>query len=313
MHLDKVVNTFGRAMRERYGYKVHKLSINAAFSCPNRDGFSGIGGCTFCNNKSFNPVSAKSESNYPSIHTQLDEGQKVILKRTGAKKYLAYFQAYTNTYADIEYLKSLYDNALRHTNVIGLAIGTRPDCVPEPVLRLLSEYQQQGYEIWLELGLQSFFDHTLKRVNRGHGSAEYIDAIRRAKKYELQICTHLIVGLPGETAKDSLDSHDAVLNLGTQGLKFHPLHIVKGTQLVREWKRGEFEQLRFTDYVDTVVEMIDRTPDDIVFHRLTGTASKDILIAPSWCNKKWQVLNAITQGVINSKKLVNSTDSIRNY
>jgi len=240
-------------------------------------------------------------------------GQKVILKRTGAKKYLAYFQAYTNTYADIEYLKSLYDNALRHTNVIGLAIGTRPDCVPEPVLRLLSEYQQQGYEIWLELGLQSFFDHTLKRVNRGHGSAEYIDAIRRAKKYELQICTHLIVGLPGETAKDSLDSHDAVLNLGTQGLKFHPLHIVKGTQLVREWKRGEFEQLRFTDYVDTVVEMIDRTPDDIVFHRLTGTASKDILIAPSWCNKKWQVLNAITQGVINSKKLVNSTDSIRNY
>ncbi|MFK5894246.1 MAG: TIGR01212 family radical SAM protein [Pseudomonadota bacterium] len=301
MHLDKVVNTFGRAMRKRYGFKVHKLSINAAFTCPNRDGISGIGGCTFCNNKSFNPISAKSESAYPSIHTQLDQGREVILKRTGAKKYLAYFQAYTNTYADINYLKELYDNALNHSDVIGLAIGTRPDCVPEPVLQLLSDYQQQGHEIWLELGLQSFFDHTLKRVNRGHGSAEYIDAIKRAKKYELQICTHLIVGLPGETAKDSLDSHDAVLNLGTQGLKFHPLHIVKGTQLVREWKRGEFEELKFDDYVNTVVEMINRTPDDIVFHRLTGTASKDILIAPAWCNKKWQVLNAITQGVINSR------------
>jgi len=301
MHLDTVVNTFGRAMRKRYGFKVHKLSINADFTCPNRDGLTGIGGCTFCNNKSFNPISAKSESNYPSIHTQLDQGREVILKRTGAKKYLAYFQAYTNTYADINYLKELYDNALKHEDVIGLAIGTRPDCVPEPVLKLLSDYQQQGYEVWLELGLQSYFDHTLERVNRGHGKAEYIDAIKRAKKYELQICTHLIVGLPGEKAEDSLKSHEAVLELGTQGLKFHPLHIVKGTQLVREWKRGEFEALRFEDYVNTVVEMINRTPDDIVFHRLTGTASKDILIAPDWCNKKWEVLNAITQGVIDSR------------
>jgi uncharacterized protein len=301
MYLDTVVNTFGRAMRERYGYKVHKLSINADFTCPNRDGISGIGGCTFCNNKSFNPISAKSESNYPSIHTQLDQGREVILKRTGAKKYLAYFQAYTNTYADINYLKDLYDNALKHEDVIGLAIGTRPDCVPEPVLRLLADYQQQGYEVWLELGLQSFFDHTLERVNRGHGKAEYIDAIKRSKKYELQICTHLIVGLPGETAADSLNSHEAVLELGTQGLKFHPLHIVKGTQLVREWKRGEFEALKFEDYVNTVVEMINKTPDDIIFHRLTGTASKDILIAPDWCNKKWQVLNAITQGIIDSR------------
>jgi len=181
MHLDTVVNTFGRAMRQRYGYKVHKLSINADFTCPNRDGISGIGGCTFCNNKSFNPVSAKSESNYPSIHTQLDQGREVILKRTGAKKYLAYFQAYTNTYADINYLKELYDSALKHEDVIGLAIGTRPDCVPEPVLKLLADYQQQGYEVWLELGLQSYFDHTLERVNRGHGKAEYIDAIKRSK------------------------------------------------------------------------------------------------------------------------------------
>jgi len=307
MYLDSVVNTFGRAMRERYGYKVHKLAINAAFTCPNRDGNTGIGGCTFCNNKSFNPTSAKGEPSYPEIHAQLDQGREVILKRTGAKKYLAYFQAYTNTYADIAYLKELYDSALSHPDVIGLSIGTRPDCVPEPVLQLLADYQQQGYEVWLELGLQSFFDHTLERVNRGHGAAEYIDAIKRAKKYNLQICTHLIVGLPGEKAEDSIKSLDAVLDLGTQGLKFHPLHIVKGTQLVREWKRGEFEALKFEDYIDTVVDMILRSPEEIVFHRLTGTASKDILIAPAWCNKKWEVLNAITEGVIarkSSEKLV---------
>ena len=298
MYLDAVVNTFGRAMRERYGYKVHKLSINAAFTCPNRDGTSGIGGCTFCNNKSFSPNAANKAGDFSDIQRQINQGREVILKRTGAKKYLAYFQAYTNTYADIDYLKQLYDNALSHQDVIGLSIGTRPDCVPEAVLQLLSDYQQQGYEIWLELGLQSFFDKTLQRVNRGHGSAEYIDAIKRAKKYNLQICTHLIVGLPGEQAADSLKSHAAVLDLGTQGLKFHPLHIVKGTQLVRQWKNKEFAALPLDDYVNTVVEMIKRTPDDIIFHRLTGTAAKDILIAPSWCNKKWMVLNAITEGLM---------------
>ena len=297
MHLDAVVNTFGRAMRERYGYKVHKLSINAAFTCPNRDGTSGIGGCTFCNNKSFSPNAETKTTDFSTIQIQINQGREVILKRTGAKKYLAYFQAYTNTYADINYLKQLYDNALSHKDVIGLSIGTRPDCVPEPVLQLLSDYQQQGYEIWLELGLQSFFDKTLERVNRGHGSMEYIDAITRAKKYDLQICTHLIVGLPGEQAADSLKSHAAVLDLGTQGFKFHPLHIVKGTQLVRQWKNAEFKALQFDDYVNTVIEMIKRTPDDIIFHRLTGTAAKDILVAPAWCNKKWMVLNAITEGL----------------
>lgn len=278
MHLDNVVNTFGHAMRERYGFKVHKLSINAAFTCPNRDGSTGIGGCTFCNNKSFSPNIATRQSDFSSIQIQINQGREVILKRTGAKKYLAYFQAYTNTYADINYLKQLYDNALSHRDIIGLSIGTRPDCVPEPVLQLLSNYQQQGYEVWLELGLQSFCDKTLKRVNRGHGTAEYVDAIFRAKKYNLQICTHLIVGLPGEQAQDSIKSLDAVLDLGTHGLKFHPLHVVKGTQLVRQWKNSEFETLTFDDYVNTVIKMIKRSPDNMIFHRLTGTAAKDRLV-----------------------------------
>ncbi|WP_198262609.1 TIGR01212 family radical SAM protein [sulfur-oxidizing endosymbiont of Gigantopelta aegis] len=290
MYLDQSVLTFGRAMREKYGHKVHKLAIDAQFTCPNRDGTKGIGGCTFCNNTSFSPNSRKP----PSIDEQLDAGRKVIVKRTGATHYLAYFQAYTNTYADINDLKSLYDNALSHPDVIGLSVGTRPDCVPDGVLRLLAQYQEQGYEIWLELGVQSSFDSTLAHVNRGHGFAEYQDAIKRAHQYGLQVCTHLIVGLPPETPQQSVTSMSRVLETQPEGIKIHPLHIVKGTQLVRQWKQGLCHALTLDEYVDTVVEMIRMAPKELIFHRLTGTAAEDILLAPQWCSKKWLVLNKIT-------------------
>lgn len=291
MYLDQVVLTFGRAMREKYGFKVHKLAIDAQFTCPNRDGTKGIGGCTFCNNTSFSPNARKP----PEIDEQLNAGREVILKRTGATHYLAYFQAYTNTYADIDYLRSLYDNALSHPDVIGLSIGTRPDCVPDKVLRLLAHYQDQGYEIWLELGLQSSFDSTLNEVNRGHGFVEYQEAVKQAHSYDLQVCTHLIVGLPTETAQHSLTSMSRVLETRPRGIKIHPLHIVKGTQLARQWKRGQYQALTMDEYVDTVVDMVRMAPDDMIFHRLTGTAAKNILLAPDWCNKKWLVLNEITR------------------
>ena len=291
MYLDQAVLTFGRAMREKYGYKVHKLAIDAQFTCPNRDGTKGIGGCTFCNNTSFSPNARKP----PEVSEQLEAGRQVILKRTGATRYLAYFQAYTNTYADINYLKSLYDNALSQPDVIGLSIGTRPDCVPDGVLKLLAQYQQQGYEIWLELGLQSSFDRTLNAVNRGHGFAEYQDAIQRAHQYDLQVCTHLIVGLPTETAQHSLTSMSRVLETRPAGIKIHPLHIVKGTQIARQWKSGDYKALSMDEYVDTVVEMVTMAPDNMIFHRLTGTAAEDLLLAPDWCSKKWLVLNEITR------------------
>ncbi len=290
MYLDQAVLTFGRAMREKYGYKVHKLSIDAQFTCPNRDGTKGIGGCTFCNNSSFSPNSRKP----PSVDEQIEAGRRVIVKRTGATHYLAYFQAYTNTYADINTLKRLYDNALSHTDVIGLSIGTRPDCVPEGVLQLLADYQAQDYEIWLELGLQSSFDKTLKEVNRGHGFTDYQDAIKRAHHYGLQVCTHLIVGLPTEASQHSLISMERVLATEPKGIKIHPLHIVKGTQIARQWKSGDYQALSMNDYVNTVVDMVNMAPDDMIFHRLTGTASEDLLLAPDWCSKKWRVLNEIT-------------------
>ena len=293
MNLAQYVNTFGRAMLARFGERVHKIAIDAGFTCPNRDGSIGRGGCTFCNNVSFSPNGRKPRP----IAEQIESGRQVIRKRTGAKKYLAYFQAYTNTYADTGELSCLYDQALRQPGVIGLDVGTRPDCVPDEVLDLLADYQQQGYEVWLELGLQSAHDATLARVNRGHGFAEYRQAVLKARSRGLQVCTHLILGLPGESTEHHLASLENVLALGVDGLKIHPLHVVKGTQLANEWRRGGYRPMTMEEYVSDVVELVRRTPDSIIFHRLTGTASADILLAPSWCSKKWQVLNRITQAL----------------
>ena len=290
MNLAQYVNTFGQAMQASYGERVHKIAIDAGFTCPNRDGSIGRGGCTFCNNVSFSPNGRKPRQ----IAEQIESGRQVIRKRTGAKKYIAYFQAYTNTYADIRELSRLYGEALKQPDVIGLDVGTRPDCVPDEVLDLLADYQQQGYEIWLELGLQSAHDATLDHVNRGHGFAEYRQAVLKARHRGIKVCTHLILGLPGESTEHHIASLNRVLELGVDGLKFHPLHVVKGTQLANEWRRGEYRPLTMDEYVTDVVELIKRTPDEVIFHRITGTASSDILLAPEWCSKKWQVLNRIT-------------------
>jgi len=291
MHLNEYVHTFGTAISERYGQRVHKIAINAAFTCPNRDGSKGRGGCTFCNNSSFSPNSRQPQP----IAAQIEAGRSVIQKRTGAHCYLAYFQAYTNTYADVAQLRLLYDSALAEPDVIGLAVGTRPDCVPEAVLDLLVDYQDRGYEVWLELGLQSSFDQTLQSVNRGHGYEEYRIAVKAARARGLKVCTHLILGLPGETTWHYSKTLERVLADGVDGLKLHPLHVVKGTQLANTWRRGEYQPLEMDEYIRNVADLVEQTPPEIVFHRLTGTAAGSILLAPQWCNQKWRVLNGIAQ------------------
>ena len=300
MILPSYVNTFGQAMLHRYGERVHKIAIDADFTCPNRDGSKGRGGCTFCNNVSFSPNGRQPAG----IIEQIAAGRRVIRKRTGARKYLAYFQAYTNTYADINSLRELYDQALSEPDVIGLAIGTRPDCAPGPVLDLLAAYQRQGHEIWLELGLQSSFDESLERVNRGHGFAEYKTALLGARKRGLQVCTHLIIGLPGETKRHCKVTLERVLELGVDGLKLHPLHVVKGTQLANEWRRGEYQPLLLDEYIDIATDLIRHTPPDVIFHRVTATASKQILLAPDWCSKKWLVINRITAALQRSSRSI---------
>ena len=289
MALSDYINTFGQYLLRRYGQRVHKLAINAGLSCPNRDGTQGRGGCTFCNNASFNPSSRRP----PPIAEQMGAGRGVIARRTGARRYFAYFQAYTNTYAELEELSRLYEQALDQPGVVGLSVGTRPDCLSEPLLALLAGYRHRGFEVWVELGLQSASDLTLARVNRGHGFAEYREAVEALKAYGLPLCTHLIIGLPGGRGSAALDSLQKVLDLGAQGLKLHPLHVVKGTQLANEWRRGEYMPLAMDEYVDIAADMIERTPADVIFHRVTATAPANLLLAPQWCSKKWTVLNAI--------------------
>ena len=287
--LPQLVNTFGQDLLRRYGQRVHKLAINAGFTCPNRDGSRGRGGCTFCNNVSFSP-NARRE---PAVAEQLAAGRAVIARRTGARRFIAYFQAYTNTYADVGHLDALYRSALSEPDVLGLAVGTRPDCVPPAVLDLLAGYRDAGHEVWLELGLQSAFDDTLQRVNRGHDFAEYVAAVRAARARGLKVCTHLIVGLPGETPQHAQTTLARVLAEGVDGLKLHPLHVVKGTQLANQWRRGDYPPWSLDDYIATAADLVERTPPDVVFHRLTGTASPQVLLAPDWCRYKWRVIDGI--------------------
>ncbi|MEJ2611770.1 MAG: TIGR01212 family radical SAM protein [Candidatus Thiodiazotropha sp.] len=289
--LAKYVPTFGQYLLQRFGERVHKIALDSTFTCPNRDGSKGQGGCTFCNNISFSPNSRRPKP----ICEQIEAGRQVIRKRTGALKYLAYFQAYTNTYSSVEHLAQLYGKALAETDVLGLAIGTRPDCVPNDVLDLLAGYQAEGYEIWLELGLQSAFDATLERINRGHGFAEYEDATSRARARGLKVCTHMIAGLPGETARHSRETLQRIIEVGTDGLKLHPLHVVKGTQLANTWRQGDYQPLTLHEYVQIAADLVELAPPEISWHRLTGTASENVLLAPSWCSQKWRVLNTITR------------------
>jgi radical SAM protein (TIGR01212 family) len=289
MALSDYILTFGQHMLQQHGERVHKIALDAGLTCPNRDGAKGMGGCTFCNNASFSPNGRTP----PTLSEQINHGKNAIAKRTRARRFLAYFQAYTNTYADVAELAALYEEALSEPDMAGLSIGTRPDCVPKAVLDLLVSYQRRGLVVWLELGLQSAFDETLKRVNRGHGLREYEKTVIAARKLGIPVCTHLIIGLPGETERHYHTSLDTVLALGTDGLKIHPLHVVKNTMLAAEWRRGEYQPLEMADYIRVAADLIERTPPDIVYHRVTGTASKDILLAPSWCSQKWNILNGI--------------------
>ncbi len=284
-------------MLNRYGERVHKVSIDASFTCPNRDGSLGIGGCTFCNNVSFSPNGRQPAE----VNQQIIAGKFITRKRTGARKYIAYFQAYTNTYAETEVLEQQYNLALTDPDVIGLAIGTRPDCVADSALDLLVKYQQKGYEVWLELGLQSSFDKTLERVNRGHDFESYRSTLIRARQRGIQVCTHLIIGLPGEYEEHYDITLNRVLELGVDGLKLHPLHVVKGTQLANEWRRGEYQPLKLDQYANIAADLIQQTPPEIIFHRLTATASENILLAPGWCSKKWRPLNLIAEK-LNARK-----------
>ncbi|MGY5450660.1 TIGR01212 family radical SAM protein [Agarivorans sp. MS3-6] len=289
MQLDLYVNTLGRHLKQHFGGRVRKLSVDGDFTCPNRDGSIGKGGCTFCNVDSF----VKPQQQSLSITEQLTE-RKAELKHKDIR-YLAYFQAYTSTYAEITYLQGMYQQALDDDSVVGLCIGTRPDCVPDAVLEMLAEYQQQGKEVWLELGVQTAHDMTLKRINRGHDFAAFRDAVERAHRHNIKVCAHLILGLPGEDASHYMQSLQAVLALNIAGIKLHPLHVVEGSTMAKAWRAGRLPTLDLDEYVNQAVKLIQHTPQNIVYHRVSAHSRPPILLAPNWCENKWLSLTDIAK------------------
>lgn len=286
MQLQKLINMFGGDLQRRYGEKIHKLTLHGGFSCPNRDGTLGRGGCTFCNVASF----ADEQMQRRSIAEQL-AAQAAKVNR--ARRYLAYFQAYTSTYAEVRTLESMYRQALAQADIVGLCVGTRPDCAPDAVLQLLADYRRQGYEIWLELGLQSANDKTLHRINRGHDFACYQQTAQRARALGLKVCCHLIVGLPGEDIASSLTTLRRVVECGVDGIKLHPLHIVEGSIMAKAWRAGRLAALPLEQYVVAAGEMIRQTPADVVYHRISASARRPTLLAPDWCENRWAGMVAI--------------------
>ena len=297
----KKVKTFGSYFKEKYGYRVKKIPLAVGgFTCPNIDGTVSKGGCTFCLNDSFSPNLAKNRdkiflnltsSKNPILDNQIAQvieqikADKLEFKKNlGINKYLAYFQAFTNTYAPFSTLKKLYDVALNQKDVIGLSIGTRSDSIEDEILEYLQELSRTK-EIWIEFGIQSIYDKTLEKINRGHDSKNVEDAIKKAKDYGLNVCGHLIFGLPGEDQEMMLESAKISYDWGIDSVKFHPLYVVKNTILANEYNRGEFSPISQELYIDTLVKAIEIMPEDIIVQRVSAGIDDDTLLAPSWCGQ----------------------------
>jgi uncharacterized protein len=274
---------FSSYLRRQFGCKVHKVSLHAGFTCPNRDGTVGLGGCTYCVNESFSPQAGKP---LQPVHEQMERGMLYMNRRYKAEKFFAYFQAFTNTYDSVGHLRELYDDATGFDDVVGLSIGTRPDCASEEVLDLVESYADR-MEVWLEYGLQTAQDRTLDRINRGHDYASFLDAVERTRGRNIKICVHVILGLPGETHDDIVATAKALQPLDIDGVKLHHLYVARGTALEKEYARGDVTVFSAGEYVKEACDFLEHTAPNVCVQRLVGdTTSSDVLIAPVWeCNK----------------------------
>lgn len=276
-------------LREKFGEKVFKISLDAGFSCPNRDGTISGGGCIFCSERGSGDFAG---DRCFSISKQFKDIKTMMNKKWKDGKYIAYFQAYTNTYAPIEVLKAKYDEAVNQEDVVSLAIATRPDCLNEEVLDLLGEYSKKVYT-WVELGLQTSKDETAKLINRGYKLEVFEEAVRKLREKKVDVVVHVIFGLPGETREDMLSTIEYLSRMDIQGVKLHLLHLMKNTPLERLYDQGKLRLLEMEEYLELITTAVTMLPENIVVHRLTGDAPRDLLIGPMWSLKKWEVLNAI--------------------
>ncbi|WP_105177563.1 MULTISPECIES: TIGR01212 family radical SAM protein [Clostridium] len=276
-------------LREKFGEKVFKISLDGGFSCPNRDGKVSKGGCVFC--------SARGSGDYAgsrnfSITGQFNNVKTMMANKWKSGKYIAYFQAYTNTYAPVDELRQKYEEAINQEGVVALSIATRPDCLEDDVLDLIEELSKKLY-VWVELGLQTINDDVAKKINRGYDLKVFDDAMTRLKERNIDVVVHSILGLPGESQDDMLKTIDYIAHSGAQGIKLHLLHLMKDTKMVELYENGELQFLSQEDYIKLICRAVSILPKEMVVHRLTGDAPRDLLIGPMWSLKKWEVLNAI--------------------
>ncbi len=282
-------NRFSDHLRDLYGVKVYKVTLDAGFTCPNRDGTISDEGCIFCDNGgSFSQL----YSNKISIKEQLDCGIALSKEKYKAQKFLAYFQAYTNTYKPVDELKNIYDQALSHEDVVGINIGTRPDCVEEEKLDLIGDYTKKHY-VWLEYGLQSIHNRSLKFINRGHDFETFVKALKNTQKRNINVCAHVILGLPNETRQDMLETAKVLGDLGVNGVKIHLLCVLNNTRLTKLYYQGKIPMMEEDEYVETACDFLELLPKEVTIHRLAGNGLKPNMLAPGWLSKKFVVLNKI--------------------
>ena len=279
-------------LRDIFGERVQKISLDAGFSCPNRDGTISDTGCIFCDSRGSG--SGAMIKRGLSIDEQIMEGLRSAVKRYKARKFIAYFQSFTNTYAPLPRLRELYTRALDHEGMVGLSIGTRPDCVDKDILALISSFKRD-YLVWIEFGLQSAHDITLSRINRGHDVACFEKGVMMAMEYGLNICAHVIIGLPGEDREMMMETARYISGLPIAGVKIHCLYVTRGTPLAAFYEEGEYDCLTREEYVECVVDFLELLPPDMVIQRLTGDPLREDLIAPSWALKKTENIRLINR------------------
>lgn len=285
--------SFNKYLKDKFGQKVYKISLDGGFTCPNRDGKTGTRGCIFCSKGGSGDF---AESREMSITEQIESGKKRVEKKIKSGKYIAYFQAFTNTYAPVEILRQKYEEAINHPDIVALSIATRPDCLGDDVLRLLDEMNKIK-PVFVELGLQTIHQKSAKYIRRGYDLSVYDKAVRDLKKIGVNVVVHVILGLPNESENDMLETVKYVCESGANGIKLQLLHVIDGTDLAKDYEKGLFKTLEFDEYVNLIVKCVKIIPKDIVIHRLTGDGAKKDLIAPLWSADKKRVLNAINKAL----------------
>jgi len=286
---DKRYNQYSAHLKQKFGVKVYKVTLDAGFSCPNRNGEISTGGCIFCDDGgSF----SQAHSNLLSVEEQVEIGIKNLSERFKAKKFMSYFQAYSNTYKPVSELEKIYKSSLINPDIVGISIGTRPDCVDDEKLKLISEFKDDYYT-WIEYGLQSIHDKTLKAINRGHDFDCFLRAYEKSKEVGLNVCAHVILGLPGETKDDMLKTAQKLAELNVDGIKFHMLCALKNTKLANMYNAGEISFMSEEDYIQIVCDFLEILPESTTIHRLAGNGLSKDLIAPQWLGKKMDCLNQI--------------------